>query len=145
MSDVPSVPGVAELVEWFGYWPSFHDSEVTRVHLNRSGPSYLDVHTFRMTSELTASGHYVCDKHVIVTFEMEGLLDVNLQDFNDQNVVSGIGLKPADDGIMLTLFGCYGLVGNVRARAIKLGLAAGIPDDSMYRETTLDTPGAARP
>lgn len=68
MITAPDSPGVAELVEWFGSWPSFHDAEVTRIHLNRFGPSYVDVHVFRMTTDLTATGHYRCDMHAVVTF-----------------------------------------------------------------------------
>lgn len=138
MSDVPSVPGASEVVEWFGFWPSFHDAEITRVHLNRSRPSYIDVHTFRMTSELTASGHYLCDKHAIVTFELVELLEVNLQDFNHQNVVSGIDIASTESGFQLIFEGCYGLVGSVSATTVKLSLSAGVPDDSVYQRTAFD-------
>ena len=29
------IAGAAELVEWFGRWPSFHDAEIVSLELNR--------------------------------------------------------------------------------------------------------------
>lgn len=33
------VPGYAELCEFYGEFPSFHDAEIVSVHLNRTGTS----------------------------------------------------------------------------------------------------------
>ncbi len=132
MYDLTEVPGYAEVVAWFGRWPSFHDAEVTRVHLNRAGSSFIDVHAFRMTSETIPSGHYVCDKHAVITFELIDPLTVYLEDFNQQNVLSGLQLVPRDDGFELTLHPCFGLTGLVKAKAIKLHLVSGVPEDSIY-------------
>jgi hypothetical protein len=35
------IPGTAEFIKWFGYWPSFHDTEVLDLKLCRSGPSTI--------------------------------------------------------------------------------------------------------
>ena len=66
------IPSASALVEWFGYWPSFHDAEVLSILLKREGESCVKVHTFQMTNDLNASGHYGCIKHVTVNFLLEG-------------------------------------------------------------------------
>jgi hypothetical protein len=32
---IDEVPGTAEFIKWFGYWPSFHDAEVLDLKLCR--------------------------------------------------------------------------------------------------------------
>jgi hypothetical protein len=135
MHAVPDVPGVLEVVDWFGEWPSFHDAEVIRIHLNRSGPSYIDVHAFRMTSEVTPTGHYRCDKHAVVTFAIEDIVEMELYDFNLQNVIAGLGFVSTEESLLkVTLHACYGAQGFLVARKITLSLSPGAPNDSQYRE-----------
>jgi hypothetical protein len=64
---IKSIEGAAELSEWFGYWPSFHDAEIIEVTLNRKQQSKILIHTWRMTSELDSNGRYISDHHVLVT------------------------------------------------------------------------------
>jgi hypothetical protein len=49
--EVKEISGAAELHDWFGYWPIFHDAEIISLHLNREGSSSLRVHTWEMTKE----------------------------------------------------------------------------------------------
>ena len=138
MTESPDVAGVREFVEWFGSWPTFHDAEVTRIHLNRSGASYIDVHVFRMTSQISSTGHYVCDQHAVVTFEIEGILSMEMVDFNRQNVVSGIAVSRTDAGITkLVLGGCYGAQGFLEAEKMSVTFKLGTPDDSQYRNLAI--------
>jgi len=132
MESFPDVPGVAEFVDWFGDWPSFHDAEITRIHLNRSGASYMDVHVFRMTSQLSSSGHYVCDRHAVVTFELKGLLGMELFDFNQQNVLAGLTLALSDGTAKITLDGCHGAAGFLKAKTVSIMFTPGAPPDSQY-------------
>ena len=90
----------AELVtDIFGYWPSFHDAEVVRILLERTsayqtGPYLLaDVHAFEMTPEVDKDGHYVLRHHVLVSLRFDGVLDLELSDFNNQNALSEIAFK----------------------------------------------------
>ena len=43
--EIREIHGAAELHDWFGYWPNFHDAEIINLHLNRTGSSSLRVHT----------------------------------------------------------------------------------------------------
>ena len=53
------VAGSRELLNWFGYWPSFHDAEVISLTLNRRGASCLLLYTWEMTEEINERGQYI--------------------------------------------------------------------------------------
>src|SRR4030095_2473016 len=85
------------LVSIFGRWPSFHDAEVLRVSLDRSGiegPT-LDatIHVFEMTSEVDAKGYYVLKNHTEVTLRFTEVTLSRFQWFNHQNVLSSLEVE----------------------------------------------------
>jgi immunity protein 50 of polymorphic toxin system len=55
----------------FGRWPSFHDAEVLRVVLDRSGDEgptlEAAIHVFEMTPDVDPKGYYVLKNHTEVT------------------------------------------------------------------------------
>ena len=126
------IPGAGDLIEWFGYWPSFHDAEVTSVELTRSGPSRVAVHVFEITDEVNAKSQYVCRKHVIVSFRMDGILEVELTGFNRQNVLAGLEVAGLEQGYELRLAGCHGVDGRIAAESVCITLEPGPPSDSQY-------------
>src|SRR5262245_49024564 len=91
-SNIPDIPGAHELGSWFGSWPSFHDAEILELRLNRSTESIIRIHTWAMTDELDAKGFYVSDRHVVVTFILNGITSLSLTGFNNQNVIAGLDL-----------------------------------------------------
>jgi hypothetical protein len=84
----------------FGRWPSFHDAEVLRLSLDRSGEEgpTLDVviHVFEMTTEIDAKGFYVLKNHTEVTFRFTHVVLSRLQWFNRQNVLSSLEVEELD-------------------------------------------------
>jgi hypothetical protein len=128
------VPGSSELIRWFGYWPSFHDAEVLELQLHRTGHSTIRIHTFEATSNVNGQGFFICTKHVIVDFLLEGLKNLHLDYFNGQNVISGLDLKQTTDGYELTLEGCHGVEGTLTADRIRVEIEPGLPTDSQYRD-----------
>ena len=124
------IPGSAELHDWFGYWPSFHDAEIISLHLNRKGPSSLCVHTWEMTKEVDERGYYVLAKHVIVEFTFEGVSDLDVSGFNHQNVIFGLDVEKMESGFQVNLSGCYGIEGSITAGKISLQLTPGSPSES---------------
>lgn len=142
--EIPDIPGAADVVRWFGYWPSFHDAEVLAVALHRSRSSIIEIHAFEMTSEVDARGHYVTTKHAIVTFLLdrfpinpEGNATTRIDYFNQQNVLSGFDIKKLPDGgYKLTLDGCFGVDGSLRCEQLSVKLQPGIPEDSVYTQFT---------
>lgn len=128
------VQGGSELVAWFGYAPRLHDAEVLGLTLDREGATCaLRVHGFEMTSEVDAKGYFVCAKHVVVTFIMGGLTEVELTDFNHQNALMGLSItRGVDGGFRLTLDSAYGLDGLVAGATLSISLEPGIPAGSQY-------------
>jgi hypothetical protein len=70
------IPGGPELLAWFGRVPSFHDAEIVRVVLNRRAPSTLSIHVWNLTDQVDPQGYFILDRHAVVTFELEDVLDV---------------------------------------------------------------------
>jgi hypothetical protein len=131
---IQAVPGAQKVFDWFGAWPSFHDAEVVGLQLNRTGPSKVCVHTFRMTNEINPQGFYKTEKHCLVTFLIDEITAVQLNDFNHQNVLFGLTLNKENGEFVLSFNPSYGLEGNIRAKTIRVELAPGVPDDSQYKK-----------
>lgn len=81
--------GGDELLRWFGEVPTLHDSEILSLSLRRTGTSELKVHGWMMTCEVDPDGYFVLDKHAVVTFSLEGVMDLQLNGFSGQNVIAG--------------------------------------------------------
>jgi Immunity protein 50 len=121
------VPGAKDLLDWFGYWPTFHDAEIVSLSLNRHGESVLTVHTWHMTSRVDDKGFYVLERHVVVSLYFSQIVDLELTGFSQQNVVSSIAFQKEDAGYRVSLGGCYGLSGWILARQVRLGITPGQP------------------
>ena len=140
----PEVPGGAELLRYFGQVPSFHDAEILSLQLHRKGPSALHLHSWVNTGAVGRDGSYVLDRHAIVTFTFEGIMDLQLDGFSKQNVIFGLVLRRAPDrpnrraylsldpmpqDIEIELEPCYGLDGRIRARSVAITFEPGGPDN----------------
>jgi hypothetical protein len=137
-----NVSGGPELLAWFGEEPTFHDAEVISLSLSRTGPSELKIHGWIATDDVDPNGYIVLDKHAIVTFSLEGVMDLQLDGFSGQNVVGGLVLRYATDrgrsgyypmpedprDIEIELIPCYGLDGFIRAKKVALSFSPGRPD-----------------
>lgn len=129
-----SIAGGSELLQWFGRVPSFHDAEILSLSLCRDGPSHLALRGWNITDTVRPDGYFVLDRRAVVTFVIEGITDLKLEGFNHQNVIYELGLSrispdsplgdpptgPATE-FELSLEGCYGLSGVIRARKISVG------------------------
>jgi hypothetical protein len=140
MIEAPDIPGAADVIAWFGYWPSFHDAEILSITLDRSNASRVVLHTFEMTREVDALGHYAHDKHAIVTFFLEGfprdqygMTNTHIESFNHQNVLSSASVNRKPGGYELILEGCYGADGVISAEHIRVELAPGMPAGGVYQ------------
>ena len=135
------VPGGRELIDWFGRVPSFHDGEIVSLELRRRAPSVLAIHAWNTTWD--AEKRFVPDKEAVVTFEMNDLIDVQLEGFSHQNVIGGLNLShgpiseerrrfvdyPSDEDFEIELEPCYGLDGRIRCRSLRIRFSPGPPGD----------------
>ncbi len=96
------IKNAEKIIQTFNEWPSFHDAEVHRVVLDRSGSEgptlEAQIHVFKTTNEVNASGHYVHNHDSIVTFRFTGVDLLQLDDFNRQNVLSSLDITSIDPG-----------------------------------------------
>lgn len=140
-----TVPGGPELLEWFGYVPTFHDAEIVSFDLRRRSESILRVHAWRITDEVDERGHFVRDKHVVVSFVMEDVLDLKLDSFSHQNVVSTLKLqrpvdhpehkpysfyRPSADDFEIEIDQTYGIGGFIICRRVSITMTPGEPEDA---------------
>jgi hypothetical protein len=123
----PAVQGADDVVRWFGKWPRFHDAEVLQLDLRQRGRSSVRLHAFRMTDEIDATGHFVLDQHAVVTFWLEGVSDLELADFSNQNVIFGLALEPVPNGFRLVLSQSFGIAGFIEAAQVSISLEPGKP------------------
>ena len=128
-SELQTIDGAQELYNWFGYWPTFHDSEVISLHLNRASPSSLVVHTWEMTKEIDERNFYILTKHVVVEFVLDEVSELDLSGFSHQNVLSSLAIEKTDTGFLLDLGPCYGLAGTIEAKTVCIRLTPGKPTD----------------
>ncbi len=123
-SELEAIEGAKRLYDWFAYWPTFHDAEVIRLHLNRGAASTLTLHTWEMTKEVDEKGLYVLTKHAVVEFVMK-VVGLSLSGLNQQNVVFGLGIAKVECGFQITLEDCYGIAGTIDAMDISIRLTPG--------------------
>jgi len=126
----PKISGVESVVSWFGEWPSFHDAEILDIHLNREGVSWLNIHAWLMTNETyekDGKPYFRTDRHAVVRFQLDEIIDLELADFSGQNVIVGLEVERRGSVHRLVLHPCYGLGGYIDAHGISVEVYPGPP------------------
>ena len=144
MSDTPNIPGAEKVVEWFGYWPTFHDAEVLSIKLDRSGGSNVSIHAFERTSEVDSRGYFPLWKHVIVTFAMErflpdeqGITNTRIDFFNHQNVITDAWIETTPKGHTLRLDGIFGVDASITCEHLSVSIAPA-DEDGNQRHSSIE-------
>jgi hypothetical protein len=113
------IRGADEVVNRFGKWPSFHDSEVLSLSLDRrrERPSAeLLLHVWDMTSELDDRGYYVLRCHTLIRLRLEGVWESELEGFNEQNSLFDLRFEQFESRglpcIRVLMDSGYGLAGS---------------------------------
>jgi|CXWL01.1.fsa_nt_gi hypothetical protein len=106
MATIPSIPGTEEVLSALGWWPSFHDAEVIHFSLTRgatpdekTSEAKLDVQVreYEPRNVGTAQYELVLVKDVIIRFAFTGVEEVQVEDFNFQNVINSLVIHPANN------------------------------------------------
>jgi hypothetical protein len=90
------------LTDVFGRFPSFHDAEVVSISLNRCGRDRCAelealVHVWEMTSQVDEAGRYLLQHHSLVKFRFSRIINLELIDFNQQNVLAYLEITKTSD------------------------------------------------
>ncbi len=128
------------VVNWFGEWPSFHDSEVVAVRLDRASPTLgnapsleIDIHLFKGRP---VAGKIRFEKHCVVTFGFSDVLGLRLEGFNHQNVVWDLQISETGSSeapYRCELPGSFGVDAAFDfSSAVILALVPGLPSGSVY-------------
>ena len=129
--ELESIAGAQELYDWFGYWPDFHDAEVTKFQVELGKPSSLVIHTWEMSSRVDTLGYYERTKPVVVEFVLDGVSTLKLADPWVHSILLEIVIEKSDIGFRLDLSSSYGLAGTIEAQGISLHITPGKPTQSL--------------
>ena len=118
-----SIAGAQELYDWFGYWPSFHDAEVSKLRLSIGETSHLVLHTWQMTNKIDAKGFYETTKHIVVEFELKSISIINITfDPGDRSIFLSLSLGKTENGFRLSFDAAYGVSGSIEVQGLSLRL-----------------------
>jgi hypothetical protein len=87
-------------------WPSFHDAEVLKLVVDRTNVAtgeelspVLDLYLrgWVMSSEVTEQGFYKVHGDALFHFQFEGVTNLHIEGFNNQNVLSALNLEVVED------------------------------------------------
>lgn len=116
-----AVPGYAELRNWFGVFPSFHDAYVNHLNVSVDGTGEMVLRGFRVTSEVDERGKCVLDKHFRATFTFERLASVVLTEFApDRGILFGLEIREHTDGVEVELSPTYGVGGRISMKLLRI-------------------------
>lgn len=99
--DTPTfISNYQSVVDLYGRWPAFHDAKVRAyVPPTPENPSItLTLHTWQMTNEVDATGHYISRNHALVSFRFDEIFDVEMDHFGADNILFGLEFFPGGDG-----------------------------------------------
>jgi hypothetical protein len=118
-------PAIAQIInsevvyQHFGYWPDFHDAEITKVTFE-SHPGYratviFSIAAFEMTSETDERGFYKLTKQCQIQFQFTGIKEMEFDYFSHQNVVLDLSFEKNNGAIQCTFNSSVGLDGVIVA------------------------------
>jgi hypothetical protein len=87
-----TLPGGTEVVDWFGFAPSFHDATLERLVLANNSAT-LVLAAFRMTDKVDDRGFVVLDKHALITIALRQVSGVSLTG-DAGSIVSSLTIAP---------------------------------------------------
>jgi hypothetical protein len=124
---VPEIPGADAVVAWFGRWPSFHDSEVLSVVINRGGLSMLRFHAWNASARVDRMGQFTREREAIVVFEFAGIKSLRLhgEDAGKQDHVHGDGIERTEQGSRFEFAPSFGLAGELTVEQIAVHVEPG--------------------
>ena len=104
MLNLDEINGSELLTANFGKWPSFHDSEILWIHLNRNpqakcyGPTVETlIRTFNITSKTDQNGYLILQNHALVHFRFHNVFELKIDGFNHQNVLFDLSISDIRD------------------------------------------------
>ena len=110
------------VIDYFGYWPTFHDSEIISIKFERtwdkeSSSMQIRVYAFEMTDKLKGK-YFELVKHCVIDFEFTGIKRNEMDGFNHQNAIQGLDFGREGEFLFCKIDPAYGVEAFILAREI---------------------------
>ncbi|QNH62281.1 Imm50 family immunity protein [Hymenobacter sediminicola] len=110
------------VLQHFGYWPDFHDAEITRV-IFEANPGYYPSVTvllsaFERTRETDERGYYRTIKNCDIKFQFNNIQEMEFGNFSHQNAILCLVFEEAEKSIRCTIDAATGLEAVIVAEEI---------------------------
>ena len=126
------------VIDHFGYWPDFHDAEITKATFETHSTGRYSVTfviaAFEMTNEVDENGYYKLIKHCDVELQFIGIQEMKFSGFDYQNVIFDLALEESGNAIKCSLDSSAGVEIFVVAEEVfvlNLTPTSPIPDDPL--------------
>jgi hypothetical protein len=117
---IVDAPGWSNVEAWFDGKVSLHDAEIESVDLRRMPiPSVIRVHVWRTLQEIDQAGHFATDRHATLSLLLDGILQSDFGDWNEQNVLFDMTIDKGEDGYRITLDTSYGFNATILAKGLR--------------------------
>jgi hypothetical protein len=80
-----------------------------------------------MTDKIDESGHFILEKHVVVTITLTEVTHVALNEFNLDGIIGSSEISKIDDVYQFEWEGSYGVEGSIRAKPASISPTPGRP------------------
>lgn len=121
------IQGSEKLISIFGHWPSFHDAEVHWIKAERGSVDHISismaVQVWDYGPEVDERGYFKTFSHTLAELRFSECedLEISLDKFNHQNVLSCIEIERREDGKMdVLLESIFGIGGKLKCRYIEV-------------------------
>ncbi|OWP63963.1 hypothetical protein CDA63_05715 [Hymenobacter amundsenii] len=112
------------VIQYFGYWPGFHDAEIKKVTFE-ANPGYYPTVTFLIaafetTRDTEARGSYRQMKHCEIELRFTDVKEIDFDGFGHQNVILEMEFAEQDADLTCTINGSVGVDAFIVARAAEV-------------------------
>jgi Immunity protein 50 len=112
------IEGAAQLVEFYGYWPSFHDATVEAVLIDSKGPT-VTIH-FHVNDLVQREGIKEADQRARVTIRWHDVSDLRVSGDPSENWLWEMIFRENEDDVRTELAPNGGFGGTIIARRMEV-------------------------
>ncbi len=121
MNEVNFIKNAGRVIRHFHKWPVFHDAEILYIELDRESISVrIKLYAFDTLKELDEQGYYKQTKQCLVTLSLRKIQEIELYDFNEQNVLFNLTFEKKANEIVVTLTPSYGIRGRIVCQEVEV-------------------------
>lgn len=118
---IRQIPGAAELVDWFGHFPTFHDGHLTGLSIDVDGRGSMRLDGFQTTDQKDEKGYFILDKRFSCTMILEGIRSVELSEFKPGSAtLFEVEVTYVEDVFEIIFGSSYGVEGRIRTANLRI-------------------------